>query len=313
MSCSDKPQVIDEARVEKIFEVQRELRAQRHRGNTHDLSHWIEQSAVWTGALRNAVSVALIADSSSLLPVGSSHFEAVIDNYGTSRNLRPADHLFRESAWRSIQGTGVYIGGRRLLTAGHVGRQIKGALLHGHKRFAVFDFRPTPSGRVPHVFERNRNVFEITDVVRLPATDELGDDWATLKLETVPERSVATIHDTDLEKLDDVYVLGHSNGLLLRFDYSPVAPLHENDSRCRRAFVDGYEGGSGSPVFNAATHQIVGVLIRSCFCSFLPTALGTEFTAAHDCVSQICARELGREGSIFVSSTEFATKALATP
>src|SRR5262249_3665943 len=59
-----------------------------------------------------------------------------------------------------------------------------------------------------------------------------------------------------------LYVIGHPSGLPAKFaDGAEVRTA--SDPAFFTANLDTYGGNSGSPVFNAATHEVEGVLVRA--------------------------------------------------
>jgi len=110
--------------------------------------------------------------------------------------------------------------------------------------------------------------------------DENGPDWAIVRL----DREVSGIRPLRIRKQGKVpdranlYVLGHPIGLPLK--YAGNAEVRGNQHK--DYFVsnlDTFAGNSGSPVLNAATHEVEGILVRG----------ETDFAPQGSCiVSLIC-------------------------
>lgn len=99
----------------------------------------------------------------------------------------------------------------------------------------------------------------------------LGADWALIKVERADgkaigkedkEKRTVVGYQTEVKEGDDVYCLGHGFGLPLKIAMKgkvAVAPGCEEHFDCD---LDVFSGNSGSPVFNADNHQVIGILIR---------------------------------------------------
>lgn len=88
-------------------------------------------------------------------------------------------------------------------------------------------------------------------------------DYAVIEInESIPENRVLPINlNTKTADNDSLYVIGFPSGLPLKI--AGGASVRQNDhANYFIANLDSYGGNSGSPVFNAITHQVEGILVR---------------------------------------------------
>jgi V8-like Glu-specific endopeptidase len=107
-----------------------------------------------------------------------------------------------------------------------------------------------------------------------------GTDWALVQLDrVVVNRTAVKVRSTGKVKNQQaVYVIGHPCGLPQK--YAPGANVRDNaPAPFFVANLDTYGGNSGSPVFNAQTHTVEGILVRG----------ETDFVSNGQCaVSLVC-------------------------
>ncbi len=124
-----------------------------------------------------------------------------------------------------------------------------------------------------------------------------GTDWAVVQLDRpVPNHPFVRIRRTG--KIADaagVHVIGHPSGLPKK--HAGNATVRDNaPARFFSANLDTYGGNSGSPVFNTATHEVEGILVRG----------ETDYVSNGACtVSNICPVN-GCRGEDCTRTTEFA-------
>lgn len=310
------PDLLTKQEEERLLEAQRDLHNRGHRANILELRKLSQQGAIWTGALRNVPCVGFIVEgrhlrrAGSRIPASSNLLEAPLSSYGPDpRKLCGDDYLRNEFQWENIRGTCCLIGAKRVLTAWHVIHDVPNAPVDLSDKFVVFDFYRTTDGYPPRVFELGSNVFRIQSEGPGGVNDTCTEDWTTLNLQEappIPASELPGIADTSVGAALGVYTLGHPNGLPMRFGYSPTSSPSKSWPGCYNAFVDGYNSASGSPMFNAVTHQIVGVLTKSC-----STRIDGVRRTLRGCqLSEICAPEAGTGGSSFVDSQFFVRRAL---
>jgi hypothetical protein len=306
--------LIDEATAEARLKVQQQLVARRHRGNMQQLRTWSLQCPTLGGAVRNSGCVALLVNEAELDLVQGNHisgdavYQARVYHYGgPPLNLRTSDFLYAEFAWDKPGGTGFLVSADRILTARHVIKPDVRAQLELGRMFVAFDFKTEPDGTVSQFFKLNQNLFRVRSEGPRGCGSEKKEDWATLILEHPVDTSqrAPAIIASSLAQTRAVYTLGHSQALAMRYAYSPEL-LPCSQAGCHESYVEGYCGGSGSPVFDAITHQVVGILTNAG-----ASSEGADGTTEGDYVSQINAPELNSGGSLFIDSASFASGALA--
>lgn len=90
-----------------------------------------------------------------------------------------------------------------------------------------------------------------------------GTDWAVIQLDrpVLNHRHVRLCRSGKVADNAEVYVIGHPSGLPLK--WAGGAAVRDNTpTRYFSANLDTYGGNSGSPVFNASTHEAEGILVR---------------------------------------------------
>ena len=177
-----------------------------------------------------------------------------------------------------------------IATAGHCINQNNLA----QTRF-VFGFRMINENEARTVIA-NDNIFR---GIAILAREEVssGADYALVQLDRpAAGRPVLRIRRTgEINNNQAVYVMGHPSGLPLK--YAPGANLRDNsNSSFFVANLDTYGGNSGSPVFNADTGDVEGILVRG----------DTDFVRVGNCyVSNFCPTT-GCRGEDVTRTTEFS-------
>jgi hypothetical protein len=109
---------------------------------------------------------------------------------------------------------------------------------------------------------------------------ESGTDWALVRLDRpVVGREPVSVRTTGkIPERQKLFVIGHLCGLPQKF--APGAIVRDNSSASHFvANLDTYGGNSGSPVFNASTRKVEGILVRG----------ETDFVSSGRCnVSLVC-------------------------
>jgi hypothetical protein len=131
-----------------------------------------------------------------------------------------------------------------------------------------------------------------------------GTDWALVRLdrrvvgrEPLPVRATGKVAASQR-----LFVIGHPCGLPQK--YAPGAIVRDNSPDTHFvANLDTYGGNSGSPVFNAATRMVEGILVRG----------ETDFVSSGQCnVSLVCPTS-GCRGEDVTRAAEWVGKIPASP
>jgi V8-like Glu-specific endopeptidase len=152
--------------------------------------------------------------------------------------------------------TAFLVGGDLIATAGHC------ANVENLRSFrVVFGFQMAKPSQ-PVLSFADREVYEPAEILGR-AEDKHGADWAIVRLSReVAGRTPLTMRSQGkITNSSALYVIGHPKGLPAKYAASAVV----RDNRPGAYFVtnlDTYGGNSGSPVFNAVTGDVEGILVR---------------------------------------------------
>ncbi len=112
-----------------------------------------------------------------------------------------------------------------------------------------------------------------------------GEDWAVVKLDrTVPDHQPLRVRrDGEIERGDDLFMIGNPLGLPTKV-VGGASVLLTPEEKTFVANLDSLIGNPGSPIFNAETHLVEGILVRG------ERSLVTEGTCfrVNECLSRNC-------------------------
>ena len=161
--------------------------------------------------------------------------------------------------------SGALIGEDRIFTAAHCLVQtqaVAGGIFTCGKDKIVFGYRMEENGMISSSFE-GEEVYNCT-VEDYKLDDTTGEDWAVLKLDRQAKghAPLSVNIDQKPEAETKLFVIGHPSRLPAKVDMGgKIRSVREEDP----FFVtnlDTFHGNSGSPVFNAETLLIEGILVR---------------------------------------------------
>ena len=124
-----------------------------------------------------------------------------------------------------------------------------------------------------------RSVVDAAEVYRCSAivgrTQTSTDDWAVVRLDrAVTGRAPLAIRRSGSVALNDsLYVVGHPSGLPVKLA-GGASVRNNSPATYFEANLDTYGGNSGSPVFNAVTGEVEGILVRGNTDYVLNSSLG---------------------------------------
>ena len=142
---------------------------------------------------------------------------------------------------------------------------------HGWKDFsyepqiAIFGYAATSGGEYPTELDSENvvpvHLYPAKRPARLQSTNCVADDWVVLRLERpVTHIKLAFRHRLGAPRVGQaVYTLGYPCGLPLKL--ADNATVLSESSQEFRANLDTYSGNSGSPVFDALTHDLLGLVV----------------------------------------------------
>lgn len=159
-----------------------------------------------------------------------------------------------------VDCTGFLVGEDLLATAGHCvlspGQDVKNETSRLCDNFSwVFDY----TAKTDLNAVNTQNIYGCDKILRGKYTEEV--DYALIKL----KRKVVGREPLKLAKRkpylgQSIFVMGHPSGLPLK--YADGARVFENKRDYFGTNLDTFGGNSGSPVFNAQTFEVLGILVR---------------------------------------------------
>ncbi|WP_108811914.1 trypsin-like peptidase domain-containing protein [Sphingorhabdus sp. Alg231-15] len=140
----------------------------------------------------------------------------------------------------------------------------------------IFNFEIDSSGLAPSLVDAE-NIYAATEFM---AGDyvEMGADWSLIKLDRPVEGRIPLTLRKNGRVPDStpLYVIGHPLGLPKKFAGNAQVRINDQDDFFV-ANLDTFGGNSGSPVFNAQTNDVEGILVRG----------ETDFAPQGDCFASL--------------------------
>lgn len=199
--------------------------------------------------LENSKSVAIIVEKNLLSKVSDS-----ISYLDLTSKLGDLYTLCEKEAFRNQPvagvGTAFISGDQSLTSASHV---FSGPL----SNYAViFGFQIINNVGAYASFFESRNIFYPTEVIN--KSEEL--DVIIFKVDRPLERTILQPNETSIIKDTEVYMIGYPMGIPQKVAVN--ARVYDIDHpEYFYTTLDAFQGNSGSPVFNANTHKVIGVLV----------------------------------------------------
>lgn len=242
------------------------------------------------GANRDDVdSVVALFSAGSVVDNGNGTSTLSTQNFGAAQNLC-AGERFRTQPIGAFC-SGFLVARDVIATAGHCVNAGNVTTV----RF-VFGFRMADASTAVTVINNS----EIYRGTALLGRQEIGTgaDWALVRIDrSVPNHRIAPVRMTGrIADAQAVHVIGHPSGLPAKF--AGGAAVRDNQpSAFFVANLDTYGGNSGSPVFNSATHEVEGILVRG----------ETDFVPQGNCNVSLVCPTTGCRGEDCTRTTEFAS------
>jgi hypothetical protein len=238
--------------------------------------------------LNSADSVLSLWNAASITDNGDGTSTLNTQNFGTSRNLC-AGEPFRNQPIGAFC-SGFLVAPDTVATAGHCvdANDVADA------RF-VFGYRMADAANAQTVVD-NSQIYRGIAIIGHQLTTG-GADWSLVRLDrTVADHRTAPIRRAGTIANDQgLYVIGHPVGLPIK--YAPGANVRDNAAAAFFvANLDTYGGNSGSPVFNADSHEVEGILVRG----------ETDFVLNGTCRVSLVCPNTGCRGEDSTRTTEFS-------
>jgi hypothetical protein len=206
-------------------------------------------------AIQNSADSAVsLWSAADVVDNGNGTSTLTTQNFGTSRNLCNSEPFRNQPIGAFCSG--FLVAPDIIATAGHCVNAGNVA-----NTSFVFGYRMTNATDAQTVIQ-NSEIYRGVSIIGRQLTTG-GADWSLVRLDRpVTNHRVAPIRRTGtIPNNQAVYVIGHPTGLPIK--YAPGSNVRDNTPAAFFvANLDTYGGNSGSPVFNADTHDIEGILVR---------------------------------------------------
>ena len=161
--------------------------------------------------------------------------------------------------------TGFLIAPDLLVTAGHCALDVEGisrndATFECQSNSWIFDYK-ADSGNTKLEDVNLNNLYNCEEVVFGKLTEK--EDFAIIKLDReVRDRKPLKLRTEGKVQLEeDIFVIGHPSGLPMKYTGDSIVKENSDDNYFSTN-LDTFGGNSGSPVFNARTLEVEGILVR---------------------------------------------------
>ena len=150
--------------------------------------------------------------------------------------------------------TGFLVGPDILMTAGHCVTNMKDC----QGSDWVFDFEMSEKEGNPTGINRN-NVYQCKSILAQSAGNKI--DFAIIQLDRPTDRTPLNLAGPSAAVAPgtNLYMMGYPGGLPLKI--TDNAQVLKQDHHLLVTNIDAFEGNSGSPVLDAATHLVIGILV----------------------------------------------------
>lgn len=162
--------------------------------------------------------------------------------------------------------TGFYVGNDILVTAGHCVRSAADC----ERALWIFDFKNKKDSNRGDPFILGKNVYACKQIIETQVVTDYSTntkiDYAIIRLDRkVENRNPLKLRkEGDLTCSEDLFVVGHPSGLPMM--YAPNGHMScsskDQGNGWFNVNLDTFSGNSGSPVVNASTKLVEGILVR---------------------------------------------------
>ncbi len=200
-----------------------------------------------------ACTAAIFVDA-AVRSAGDGAYTLATRPFGAVKRLCPGVRFYNQPI--GAAATGVLVGPDLLLTAAHVIRRVPADRVR-----AVFGFHMdapfVARERIPAA-----DVYRVTEIVARGEGQPPRADWILLRLDRrADDRPFADLNpDRPLLPGQPIYTVGHPMGLPVKLAGN-ARVLAQGDDDIFTANLDVFPACSGSPVFNADTHALEGIVL----------------------------------------------------
>ena len=214
--------------------------------------HQLNPESDWQiDVLRNSASIGMVIDKNLLRSVTDSIYYLDISNtLGNTINVCESEPFINQPIVGS--GTAFLIGDSVMITANHV-------FQNTIDQYAViFDFEMVTAGGVVNNLVKANQVYYPSEIVKR----EVDYDIALFRLGRKPLRrkTIARQRSISIPTKSEIYMVGHPMGQPKKVALN-ASITENNHPDFFYSTLDGFRGNSGSPVFNMATHRVIGILV----------------------------------------------------
>lgn len=197
-------------------------------------------------------TVALIPSRS--VTVGENGMMSIAaSSYGERMNLCPSEPYYDQPSAANCSGS--LVGEDLIATAGHC---ISPTDCSSNRYSFVFGFRMLDEKNAA-LQVSSEDVYTCKEIVAREYNSQ--KDYALVRLDrVVTNHRPLTLQKEPVQKGDQIFVIGHPSGLPTKIADS--AQVRAKNAAYFVTNLDTYGGNSGSAVFNAATNEVVGILVR---------------------------------------------------
>jgi hypothetical protein len=150
-------------------------------------------------------------------------------------------------------GTGFFFSGNMIATAGHVVTAMRQARAQNpNASFIAVQYHRLRADKPVRMYR-----IRLNDIMDMHGQNTLAEDWAYLNVEGRSDHFIRLKQDAaDCGR--EVYGLGHGLGLPLKMAWNGL--LFKSENNIFRCKLETFGGNSGSPIFCAQTHKVIGIL-----------------------------------------------------
>jgi hypothetical protein len=280
LSCSFEipplhPDLKDLSTPELMSKLRRLIKMKNKRGLWNIIDSRKDLFEITDNCIRaNFSSTAGIFTNDALNDAGNGYWEIRTKHYGKKLNLCQTEFFYDQPSAAGSLCTGVLVKKNVILTAAHF---IKGNRSINDLRI-IFGFAMINPHTAITKFPGEK-IYRATGVVYSREDSKLngttGSDWALVTLDReVKDQPIVTMSQDTVFTEESIFLFGFPLGLPLKLSFGSVAETNHIDHFM--AHVDVFMGNSGSPLFSAETHKMVGMVIKTDSKDFIRTAKGLK-------------------------------------